>query len=143
MLNLTAIFIQQITDESFPRTVQQRHVREKAFLGLRFHPDNVDKQQRQIAKEMEEISGLEGDCQTSIGTTSQNVVRAVVQRYEAEMRATGVDVDCLLHGQRGQRGPWEKVYSWLYTHKFPQWRLNWIWQTWQQQAQPNHNPVAE
>lgn len=70
---------------------------------------------------------------TSIGTTVQNVVSAMVGRletqhkkeikglYEAEMKADGVDVDNLLNREPGERGTWEVVYHWLWNHKYLRW----------------------
>jgi hypothetical protein len=132
-------FLEEINNECFPsNSVRQRKIREKTFLSLRFHPDNQELLHTEIAQKMEKIPGLEGDCATSINTTCQNVVRAMATQYDSEMRADGIDVDCLLKGERGRGGAWEKVYTWLHNYKYPRWRAQWIWQAFKKKAQP-HN----
>lgn len=131
-------FLEQITDECFSSGGQERNLREKTFLKLRFHPNhNGDnfKQHIEIAKLMEKTPGLEGDCTAGINTTCQNVVRTITQQYDLEMRNNDVNVDSLLNGERGKKGAWQIVYTWLKEYKFPRWRTDWIWQTWQKQAQ--------
>ncbi|AFY78290.1 hypothetical protein Ple7327_3058 [Pleurocapsa sp. PCC 7327] len=132
-------FLEEINNDCFPSNgVRQRRIREKAFFSLRFHPDNQKLLHTKIAQKMEKLPGLEGDCSTSINTTCQNVVRAIATQYDSEMRADGVDVDCLLRGERGRGGAWEKVYTWLHNYKYPRWRSHWIWQVLKDKAQPNN-----
>lgn len=141
-LDLYGTFLEQITHECFPCGVQERNLREKAFFKLRFHPNNNGEnyqQHTQIAKLMEKIPGLEGDCVTAIGTTCQNVVHTIAEKYDLEMRQDGVDVDSLFNREKGQKGAWKEVYPWLQSYKFPRWRTDFIWQIWQQQAQSNRD----
>ncbi|NJR22040.1 MAG: hypothetical protein HC786_07670 [Richelia sp. CSU_2_1] len=88
---------------------------------------------------------------SSIGTTVQNVVNAIVGRlktehkkaisglYEAEMRADGVDVDNLLNREPGERGSWEVVYHWLWNHKYLRWLDENGWQILQKKAKSPPN----
>jgi hypothetical protein len=146
MPDLKAIFLEQINDECFSCGVQTRQIREKAFLKLRFHPENRDKQHREIATQMEKLQGLNGDCTTGIGTTCQNVVRAITRQYEPEMMDDGVDVDKILNrtedsgNGKGKKGHWETVYTWLYDSKFLRWlaqEKNRIWKAWKAEAKPD------
>jgi len=131
-------FLEQITDECFSSGVQERNLREKIFLKLRFHPNNNGdnfKQHIEIAGLMEKTPGLEGDCKKAINTTCQNVVRTIARQYESEITGDGIEVASLVNGKRGQKGAWEKVYNWLSKQKFPRWRTDFIWHTWQKKAQ--------
>jgi hypothetical protein len=133
MNDLYQTFLQHITDDCFPSSVQTKSPRERAFLKLRFHPDNREKAHTDIAQDMREI--LKGeDCASAIGTTCQNVVREIAKRYEQAMTADGVEIDCLLQGEKGKKGAWEKVYTWLETKQFPRWRTGYIWQEWRDRS---------
>jgi hypothetical protein len=139
MPDLTQIFLEQITNECFPSGVQTRNPRERTFLSLRFHPDNREKQHIEIARKMCAFLG-EGDYARAIGTTCQNVVRAIAEHYGLEMTEDGFDPNSLLQGERGQRGSWLEVYTWLNEYKFPRWRTaDRIWEELQRQAQSRSN----
>jgi hypothetical protein len=138
MSSLNQIFLEQIANDCFPCCVQTKKTKERAFLTLRFHPENREKQHTDIAKYMCNLLG-KGDYTTSIGTICKNVVQKITQQYQIEMTADFVDVDSLLKGTRGQHGAWEKVYTWLDAKKLPRWRSEYIWQKWQNQAQLRSN----
>jgi hypothetical protein len=140
MSDLKATFLKQITSECFPDRVQERDIKEKAFLAMRFHPDNRKLPHNKIALQMEKLPGFEGNCSNSIGTTCQNVVRALVEQYKSEMQADGVDVNGLVNRKKGEKGAWESVYTWLHQDKFPRWltqEKNRIWQAWKAEAKPD------
>lgn len=144
-LDLYGPFLEQTAEECFLCSGNGSNLKEKTFIKQRFHPKNNGenfKLHKQIAKLMEEIPGLEGDCETAIGTTCKLVVHALVTTYNSEMTMDGVDIKELLHCKRGQRGPWKKVYSWLHDFKFPRWRSDFIWQTWQDQAPFNQDWIC-
>lgn len=99
------------------------NLREEVFFPLRYDKNlPVTFQQVQIAQEMSQDSRIgKGDYVTSIGTTAQNVVQAMVNIYKEEMEKDGVNVDILLNGKKGQRGSWREVYFWLWSHKYLRW----------------------
>ena len=87
-------FLEEINESCFPvNGGGNKKIREQAFLKLRFHPDNYQpelKQHKEIARQIK--AKLNIDCQNAIGTTCQNVVRALVEQYGSEMKTDGVDV---------------------------------------------------
>lgn len=128
--------------------------REQLFLPLRFDKNRpVAVQHKEIAEKlMPRDPSLGGvNYVSSIGTTVQNVVNAMVGRlqtehkkeisglYEAEMRADGVDVDSLLKREPGERGSWEVVYHWLWNHKYVRWLDGNGWQILQKKANSDSN----
>jgi hypothetical protein len=142
--NWTEEFLEEIANQSFPQGLRQEKVREREFLLRRFHPDNCNqgfKKHTEIAQAMsKEVPSLKDqDLTNSITTTCQNVVRAIVEKYEPKMKADGIDVDSFSKGEVGQKGHWQKIYNWLHNQLFPRWRTERIWQTWQQQANPNRD----
>ena len=46
----------------------------------------------------------------------------------------------MVKGEKGKKGAWEIVYSWLHEHKFPRWltqEKNRVWQAWKTEAKPD------
>ncbi|WP_199245333.1 hypothetical protein [[Phormidium] sp. ETS-05] len=76
----------------------------------------------------------EADYETSISTTSQTVRRAIVNKYEEEMTADGLDVNILLNGQVGQGGIWRDAYNWLWGKKYPRWLEAHSWELLREKA---------
>lgn len=128
--------------------------RELLFFPLRFDKDRpVAVQHKEIAEQLMPKDPFLGSVNyvSSIGTTVQNVVNAIVGRlknehkkaisglYEAEMRADGVDVDNLLNREPGERGCWEVVYQWLWNHKYLRWLDKNSWQILQEKAKSPPN----
>lgn len=115
-------------------------IREEVFFPLRYDKNrSVTVQDIEIAQElMPKDSRLgRGDYLTSIGTTSQNVRRAITNQYKEEMEKDGVNVALLLNGQQGQRGTWREAYNWLWNHKYLRWLDEKGWQILQEKAQQN------
>jgi hypothetical protein len=123
--------------------------RELLFFPLRFDKDRpVAVQHKEIAEQLMPKDPLLGSVNyvSSIGTTVQNVVSAMIGRletehkkaisglYEAEMRADRIDVDSLLNGKKGEKGTWEVVYDWLWNHKYLRWLDENGWQILQEKA---------
>jgi hypothetical protein len=115
-----AKFLNDVAVELKTQPVPRFNLREEVFFPLRYDKNRpVTFQQVQIAQEMSQDSRLgKGDYATSIGTTAQNVVLAMVNIYKEEMEKDGVNVDILLNGHQGQRGSWREVYYWLWNHKY-------------------------
>ncbi|MEG4515898.1 MULTISPECIES: hypothetical protein [unclassified Microcoleus] len=128
--------------------------RESLFFPLRFDKNRpVAVQHKEIAENLMPKDPLLGGVNyaSSIGTTVQNIVSAMVGRletehkkaisglYEAEMRTDGVDVDSLLNGKKGERGTWEVVYDWLWHHKYLRWLDENGWQILQEKAKSPPN----
>ncbi|MBW4682631.1 MAG: hypothetical protein KME19_21435 [Microcoleus vaginatus WJT46-NPBG5] len=117
-------------------------IREEVFFPLRYDKNRpVTVQDRQIAEEwMPKDSRLgKGDYATSIGTTSQNVRRAITNQYKEEMEKDGVNVALLLNGQQGQRGTWREAYSWLWNYKYLRWLEAHSWEILQSKAKSPAN----
>ncbi|MBW4493295.1 MAG: hypothetical protein KME26_09450 [Oscillatoria princeps RMCB-10] len=121
------------------------------FFPLRYAKNcPLTVQHKKIAEWMKKDPRLgDGKYAASIGTTSQNVLRAIVNKYEEEMTKDGVDVNILLNEQKGQGGTeqeeqggteqgeqggtkskgrkkgqgviWRLAYEWLWKHKYPRW----------------------
>jgi hypothetical protein len=116
------IFMKKIAAEL--KTQTGFNLRDQVFFPLRYAKNRpVTVEHKTIAKDLMQNDPRlgPGDYVTSIGTTSQNVVKAMVNKYQAEMENHGVDIAILLNGQQGQRGTWQKVYNWLWQHKYPRW----------------------
>lgn len=116
--------------------------REEVFFPLRYDKQRpVIFEHRQIAEELmpKDPRLGRGDYATSIGTTSQNVVQAMVSQYKEEMAKDGVNVDILINGQKGQRGTWRKAYHWLWDHKYLRWLNCNSWEILQKQAKSTPN----
>ncbi len=135
-------FLEEINRSCFPvNGGGNKKIREQAFLKRRFHPNNYQpevKQHKEIARQIKKELNI--DCQSAIGTTCQNVIRALVKQYGTEMKSDGVDVDCLVNGEKGKKGAWKIVYNWLHEDKFPRWlrqEKNSVWQAWRTEAQPD------
>jgi hypothetical protein len=128
--------------------------RESLFFPLRFDKNRpVAVQHKEIAENLMPKDPLLGGVNyvSSIGTTVQNIVSAMVGRletehkkaisglYEAEMRTDGVDVDSLLNGKKGEKGTWEVVYDWLWNYKYLRWLDKNGWQILQEKAKAPPN----
>ncbi|MEG4030027.1 MULTISPECIES: hypothetical protein [unclassified Microcoleus] len=128
--------------------------RESLFFPLRFDKNRpFAVQHKEIAENLMPKDPLLGGVNyvSSIGTTVQNIVSAMVGRletehkkaisglYEAEMRTDGVDVDSLLNGKKGEKGTWEVVYDWLWHHKYLRWLDKNGWQILQEKAKSPPN----
>ena len=128
--------------------------RESLFFPLRFDKNRpIAVQHKEIAENLMPKDPLLGGVNyvSSIGTTVQNIVSAMVGRletehkkaisglYEAEMRTDGVDVDSLLNGKKGEKGTWEVVYDWLWHHKYLRWLDENGWQILQEKAKSPPN----
>jgi hypothetical protein len=135
-------FLEEINSSCFPvNGGGNKKIREQAFLKKRFDPKNYEPkliQHTELARQINEE--LNEKCESAIGTTCQNVVRALVEQYRSEMTTDGVDVDCLVKGSKGQKGAWEIGYRWLHDLKFPRWltqEKNRVWQAWKTEAKPD------
>lgn len=116
------IFLNKIAEEL--KTPPGLNIREEVFFPLRYAKNRpVTVQHTTIARDdMPKDDRLgKGDYVTSIGTTSQNVVQAMVNKYKEEMAKDEVNIDILVNGQQGQRGTWREVYKWLWEQKYPRW----------------------
>lgn len=117
-------------------------IREEVFFPLRYDKNrSVTVQDIEIAQElMPKDSRLgKGDYLTSIGTTSQNVRRAITNQYKEEMEKDGVNVALLLNGQQGQRGTWREAYNWLWNCKYLRWLEAHSWEILQSKAKSPAN----
>jgi hypothetical protein len=115
-------FLNEIAGEL--KTQPGYNIREEVFFPLRYAKNRpVAVQHRTIAEKLmpEDPRLGPGDYEASIGTTSQNVLRAIVNKYKEEMTADGVDVKIFLNGQRGQGGIWRTAYEWLWEQKYRRW----------------------
>lgn len=140
---LIAKFLEEINSDCFPvNGGGNKKIREQAFLKKRFDPKNYEPKlirHQEIAQQINKELNNE-NCQSAIGTTCQNVVRALVEQYGSEMTTDGIYVDCLVNGSKGQKGAWEIGYRWLYDKKFPRWltqEKNRVWQAWKVEAKPD------
>ncbi len=70
--------------------------------------------------------------------TKKPIKPAIKGLYEAEMRADGVDVDSLLNREAGERGSWEVVYDWLWSHKYLRWLEANSWEILQNKAKSDY-----
>jgi hypothetical protein len=128
-MNYNQNFLDDINQQLFPRDITDKNLRERIFFLLRFQCRESQPSHVEIAKQMSQTEPLQGvNCQTSINTTVQNVIRRLVEVFGEEMAKDGVNTAPLIQRQRGKKGAWEVVYQWLWEDKFPRWQLDWIWQ---------------
>jgi len=128
-MNYNQNFLHDINQQLFPRDITDKHLRERILFPLRFQRRESQLSHVKIAKQMSQTEPLQGvNCQTSINTTVQNVIRRLVEVFGEEMAKDGVNTAPLIQRQRGKKGAWEVVYQWLWEDKFPRWQLDWIWQ---------------
>ncbi len=128
-------FINEIAAEL--KTQTGFNLREEVFFTLRYDKHRpVIFEHRQIAEElMPKDSRLgKGDYATSIGTTSQNVVQAMVNLYKEEMVNDGVNLNTLVNGKKGERGTWREAYYWLWNYKYLWWLGLHSWEILQKKA---------
>ncbi|MFB2974172.1 hypothetical protein ACE1CD_34850 [Aerosakkonema sp. BLCC-F183] len=133
-------FLNEIAGEL--KTQSGFNLREEVFFPLRYDKNcPLTVQHQQIAQElMPKDSRLgKGDYATSIGTTSQNVVLAMVNLYKEEMEKDGVNLDILINGQKGQKGTWREAYYWLWNHKYLRWLDANSWEILQAKAKYSAN----
>lgn len=84
-------FLHDINQQLFPRDITDKHLRERIFFPLRFQRRESQPSHVEIAKQMSETEPLQGvNCQTSINTTVQNVIRRLVEVFGEEMANDGV-----------------------------------------------------
>ena len=128
-MNYNQNFLDDINQQLFPQNFTDKHLRERIFFPLRFQRRKSQPSHLEIAKQMSQTEPLQGvNCQTSINTTVQNVIRRLVEVFGEEMANDGVNTAPLIKGQRGKKGASDVVYQWLWEDKFPRWQLNSIWQ---------------
>jgi hypothetical protein len=133
-------FLNEIAGEL--KTQPGYNIREEVFFPLRYAKNRpVAVQHRTIAEELmpQDPRLGQGDYAKSIGTTSQNVMRAIVNKYEEEMTADGVDVKIFLNGQKGQGGIWRTAYDWLWEQKYPRWLAANSWELLREKAKSPAN----
>jgi len=97
---------------------------------LRFHPQNYDKPNTDVARQIgKQLKG--GFATTNMPATLAAVVTKITQQFGEEMTADGVDAGQLQrergwHPQNPEEFyPWQVIYRWLWDVKFPRegWEL--------------------
>lgn len=130
-------FLDEIAAELKTQPGLELREREEVFFPLRYDKNRpVTFQHLQIAQELmpQDPRIGRGDYATSIGTTEQNVVRAIVNLYQEEMEQDRVNINIFLNGQKRPRGSWREIYHWLWKHKYLRWLDKNGWQILQEKA---------
>jgi hypothetical protein len=146
-MKIEQIFLESIRDEVWSEKVCKPHekLREKALFILRFNPDNVRsdyKTHQQLAKEMAKLPQFkEENLVPSIGCYVGKIIKDVFDKYETEINQSNlINQDDLFTSQKGKKGAWEKLYQWLWSEKFTQWKLDFnLWEYLKKQAQETPN----
>lgn len=128
-------FLQQITQDCFPDSANGKKERERSFLPLRFDPNNIKKTHKDIAKTMINLYQFKEELIDSINTTAQNVHQQIINIYQSEMNADGINTEDLLNRKNGQKGVKEKIYDWLWEFKYPRY----LWNCLKEKATNNNN----
>lgn len=135
-------FLDEIAAELKTQPGLEFREREEVFFPLRYDKNRpVTFQHLQIAKELmpQDPRIGRGDYATSIGTTQQNVVQAIVNFYQEEMEKDLVNINIFLSDQKIPRGSWRKIYHWLWNHKYLRWLDENGWQILQEKAKSAPN----
>ena len=135
-------FLDEIAAELKTQPGLELREREEVFFPLRYDKNRpVTFQHLQIAQELmpQDPRIGRGDYATSIGTTEQNVVQAIVNLYQEEMEKDLVNINIFLSGQKRPRGSWRKIYHWLWNHKYLRWLDKNGWQILQEKAKSPDN----
>jgi hypothetical protein len=118
-------FLEDLTEQLFPP--RQHSEVQKLCFQLRFHPSNWNNvEHTQIAVQIsKQLNG--GFSESSINPTVGDVVKKIKDKFEAQMRADGVEVEKLNPGRgKPKESPWQIVYKWLWETEFPRcgWQLS-------------------
>jgi len=125
-------FIAEITDQIFP--VRNCSETQKLCFELRFCPDNWQKKNVCIAREMHQILGAFPE--QNINPTIAEVVDKLKKQFGEEMTEDGVNWDKRSRGRPAdeKQSPWQIAYRWLWERKFPDWQMDWLWETLREKA---------
>jgi len=137
-MQLEEIFLDKIL-ESFLSN-KKLNTLERDVFRLRFSKKNEDKTHGEIAKEIEKKRDKEGrpigNFTNSINTTVQQVVHALADQYEEEIRVDGFDSllwrntkrGGKVEGKDGRFSPWKDAFLWLWEKKYHCWVWSWVWE---------------
>lgn len=98
----------------------------KLIFQLRFEPENKELDHKEVAaiakKELNE------DVSDRIGTELKEIIKSLVNKFEAQMMKDEVDVEYLKSNDKKNKGKWQRVYDWLWNYYYPRWSLEKQWQ---------------
>ncbi len=127
-MDIKQIFLESIRDEVWSENNCKNHekLREKSLFPLRFHPQNVQSDfitHQDIARKMAKLPQFnDQDLVSSIGCYIGKVVKDLYNQYETEIKASNlINVTDLFTHEKGKKGAWENIYTWLWGEKYPQW----------------------
>jgi hypothetical protein len=131
-------FIRKIADELFQQSVNGKDTEEQCFFKLRFDPDNY--QLKTKNKNNNDIVSL---MNQKLGYFSRNIQRlqkkqvipALVNQYEQQMKADELDIESILNAKRGENDVRKRVYSWLWDKQFPRY----LWEKLRKESDKNQD----
>lgn len=122
MLQLQERFLEAITKDCLLAATQVR----KLIFQLRFNPENKECSNKEIAATVKKQ--LKDTVTIHENNELKEIIRALVNKFEAQMTKDEVDVEYLKSNEPGQKGKWKLVYEWLWQQYFPRWSLETQWQ---------------
>ncbi len=122
MLQLQEEFLEAITKDCLHTATPVREL----IFQLRFNPENKECSNKEIAVMVKKQLKDAGTIYES--NELKEIIRALVNKFEAQMIKDGVDVEYLKSNEPGQKGKWQLVYDWLWQKYFPRWSLEQQWQ---------------
>ena len=132
-MSLQQDFMQEIANTVFGKNLKDESTKEKRCFLHRFELDNKFKQNTEIA-ELIKRDMNDGYCIKTMARTLKNTIKALVDRYEAEINKDGIDSKIWINRDRGEKGSWPQVYDWLWNYKYPRWLEANSWQILQNKA---------
>lgn len=115
-------FLQTILETCFDGSQRDKKSIEKTLLPWRFNPVYFKIEHSELIKEP---SLQQLQLTNSLNTYIGNIVERIVKTYQQEMQHNNIDTESILKTDKGRPkkgdSPWEKVYHWLWDHKFPSW----------------------
>ncbi len=143
-------FQNQIAELLFGNNLSEEKVCFLERFAPENHPNNRKRTHKEIAKLMKKV--LTVYCEEKINQTIRKVIEVVHKAYEEEMKADRVNTEALLNLQPGgtlkvkedeeshkKFSPWQKVYSWLWNHKYLRWLEVNSWKILQENAKSPPN----
>ena len=122
MPQLQEEFLEAITKDCLLAAPQVR----KLIFQLRFNPENKELDHQEIAVRLKKK--INENISDRIGTELQYIIKALVNKFHAQMIEDEVNFELLQSTKRGEHGKWLVVYDWLWQKYFPRWSLETQWQ---------------
>lgn len=137
-MRLKQDFMHKIADTVFGETLSEDKTTEKRCFLRRFDPENLFKKNTDIAELIKQDMN-NGYCVNTMARTLRDTIKALVNRYKAEIKTDDINPESWINRERGEKGAWPEVYDWLWNHQYLRWLEANSWQFLQEKAKPSEH----